>query len=182
MKQCERGHFYDETRDPECRYCQSVRQTVGATVGLAPAAPLGKTVPVAHGGTPAPGGDLGKTVGVIKKKIGIDPPVAFAVVSGGPHRGEHFALRSGRCFLGRESEADIALPSDDSVSRSAHAVISYDPRAGSFHLAPGQGRGLTYHNGAEVTAAVKLGRYDTIEVGVSTLVFLPLCGPDFTWD
>jgi hypothetical protein len=74
------------------------------------------------------------------------------------------------------------LPADDAVSRSAHSVISYDLRAGRFHLAPGQGRGLTYRNGEEVTGAVQLEPYDTIEVGNSVLVFLPLCGPQFNWE
>ncbi|MDR1293497.1 MAG: FHA domain-containing protein [Bifidobacteriaceae bacterium] len=183
MKQCERGHFYDETRYETCRYCSDVQQGVGATVGLSPAAPVGATVPLR---SPAPGAAPGQsgahTVAVMRGRIGFDPPVAFVVVTAGPHRGEHFSVRAGRSFIGRSADADVALPSDDTVSREAHALISYDQKTNSFLIAPGQSRGLTYRGDHEVVGAEKLEPYDTIEVGKTKAVFLPLCGPHFRWE
>ena len=82
MRQCDNGHFYDESRFDSCPYCQE-----GAGVGKTVAAgTVGKTVAAVPGGA-APEADRGKTVGIIKKKIGIDPAVGFLVCVSGPHRG-----------------------------------------------------------------------------------------------
>jgi hypothetical protein len=179
MKQCERGHFYDETRYETCRYCSEVQQGVGATVGLGPAAPVGATVPLR---TPGAGAGGAHTVAVMHKRIGFDPPVAFLVATEGPHRGEHFPLKAGRSFIGRAADADVSLPSDDTVSRESHALISYDQKANSFMIAPGTSRGLTYLSDHEVVGAEQLEAYDVVEVGRTKAVFLPLCGPHFRWE
>lgn len=182
MRQCERGHFYDEMRNPVCPYCENVQQGVGATVGLSPVQDVGKTMPLAQGSPAAGAADIGKTVGVLKKDLGIDPPVAFVVAVEGPHRGEFFALRAARNFIGRGSDSDIALPSDETVSRDAHALISYDVKQNSFLVVAGQGRGITYLNDHEVANSEPITGYDVVEVGKSKLIFLPLCSPTFTWE
>ncbi len=87
MKQCDNGHFYDENRFDSCPYCQE-----GAGIGKTVAASsVGKTVAAVPGGA-APEADRGKTVGIIKKKIGIDPAVGFLVCISGPHRGADYKL------------------------------------------------------------------------------------------
>ena len=91
MRQCDNGHFYDESRFDSCPYCQE-----GAGVGKTVAAgTVGKTVAAVPGGA-APEADRGKTVGIIKKKIGIDPAVGFLVCVSGPHRGADYKLVAGR--------------------------------------------------------------------------------------
>ena len=40
-------------------------------------------------------------MGIIKKKIGIDPAVGFLVCVSGPHRGADYKLVAGRNFIGR---------------------------------------------------------------------------------
>ena len=96
MRQCDNGHFYDESRFDSCPYCQE-----GAGVGKTVAAgTVGKTVAAVPGGA-APEADRGKTVGIIKKKIGIDPAVGFLVCVSGPHRGADYKLVAGRNFIGK---------------------------------------------------------------------------------
>jgi hypothetical protein len=151
-------------------------------VGLSPVQTVGKTMPLQSSPAAAGAADIGKTVGVLKKDIGIDPPVAFIVAIEGPHRGEYFAIRAGRNFIGRGTDSDIALSSDDTVSREAHALISYDAKQNSFLVSAGQGRGITYLNDHEVANAEPLAAYNTVEAGKSKLLFLPLCGPEFKWD
>lgn len=176
MKQCDNGHFYDEVRFESCPYCQE-----GAGVGKTFAAEsVGKTVAVGSGaGTPE--AERGKTVGIIKKTIGIDPAVGFLVCIAGPHRGSDFRLVSGRNFIGRAAAMDVALADDDTVSRENHAVVTYDAKHNNFSLSPGQGRGITYCNDEQVEMARPLKAYDVIEVGKSQLIFLPLCGEQFQW-
>ncbi len=175
MKQCDNGHFYDETRFEHCPYCQD-----GAGVGKTVAAgAVGKTVAA----VPGPGeSDRGKTVAVIKKKIGIDPAVGFLVCISGPHRGADFRLCSGRNFIGRAAAMDVALADDETVSRENHALVTYDSKHNHFTLSPGQSRGITYLNDAQVEVARELSAYDIIEVGNSRLVFLPLCCDRFQWE
>jgi hypothetical protein len=38
-----------------------------------------------------------------------------------------------------------------------------------------------YLNDEEVTLAVELNPYDRIELGESTLLFVPFCGAGFSW-
>ena len=61
-------------------------------------------------------------------------------------------------------------------------MISFDPRRGSFSLAPGDGSALVYCNGQEVLVPVALAPFDRIELGASTLLFVPLVGERFSWE
>ncbi|MGI6315460.1 MAG: FHA domain-containing protein [Christensenellales bacterium] len=185
MKQCEKGHFYDEGRFSSCPYCETApvaavqpslaASSVGKTVAVA-SGPIGKTVAVNNAGP-----DRGKTVAIMKEKIGLDPAVGFLVCVKGPHRGKDYRLMAGRNALGRSGDADISLPDDPTVSREKHAIITYDERNNQFVLSPGTGRGVTYLNDQLVEAARDISAYDRIELGATVLVFLPLCGPRFNW-
>lgn len=176
MKQCDNGHYYDEARFDSCPYCQE-SAGVGKTVA---AGFVGKTVAAVPGGA-ALEVDRGRTVGIIQKKIGMDPAVGFLVCISGPHRGADYKLMAGRNFIGRAASMDVALADDDTVSRESHALVTYDTKHNSFSLSPGQGRGITYCNEEQVEMVRPLKAYDVIEVGKSRLIFLPLCGDQFQW-
>ena len=141
MKQCDNGHFYDEARFESCPYCRE-NTGIGKTMATAD---IGKTV-AAFPGNPAAAAtafDSGKTVAVMKKKIGIDPAVGFLICIEGPHRGTDFRLVSGRNFIGRAAAMDVSLPDNDTVSRESHALVTYDAKHNAFSLSSGQGRGIT---------------------------------------
>ena len=177
MKQCDNGHFYDENRFDSCPYCRE-GSGVGKTVA---ASTLGKTVAAMPGGAIADT-DRSKTVGIIKKDIGIDPAVGFLICIAGPNRGRDYKLAAGRNFIGRAAAMDVALTDDDTVSRESHALVTYDVKHNRFSLSPGQSRGITYCNDEQVEMVRPLKAYDIIEVGKSRLIFLPLCGENFRWD
>ena len=147
----------------------------------AAAGSVGKTV-AAVPGAAALQADRGKKVGIIKKKIGIDPAVGFLICISGPHRGADYKLVGGRNFIGRAAAMDVALVDDDTVSRESHALVTYDVKHNSFSLSPGQSRGITYCNDEQVEMVRPLNAYDVIEVGKSQLLFLPLCGEKFQWN
>jgi hypothetical protein len=125
--------------------------------------------------------DEGVTIGVAGQSRGFDPVVGWLVCVDGPDRGRDFRIRAERNFIGRSRDMDVALTEDRSVSRDRHAILSFDPRTNVFVLTPGEGRGLVYHNGTSVLTPVELKAHDTIELGESTLRFVPLCGDDFLW-
>jgi hypothetical protein len=125
----------------------------------------------------------GATVGIYAHLGGAaDPVVGWLACIDGPDKGRDWRLVSGRNAIGRGDGMPVRLAGDPSVSRDRHAVISFDPRRRSFSLAPGDGQGLVYCNGQEVVMPVTLAAHDRIEVGASTLLFVPLVGPRFSWE
>ena len=205
LKRCSSGHFFDQDRFAACPYCGG-GDAAAPTIPRGPASP--RTEPPVAGSEPptAPlrnqeegpptdrpatsnaasaragrGEDEGVTIGVAGEPRGVDPVVGWLVCIEGPDRGRDFTIRAERNFIGRSQDMDVALTEDRSVSRDRHAILSFDPRTNVFMLTPGEGRGLVYHNGTSVLTPVEVKAHDTIELGESTLRFVPLCGDDFSW-
>jgi FHA domain len=186
--QCPRFHLYNapEGQDSGCPVCAAQQADLTRTRGVwgdaPPAADISQntTVDPARAGGGAPGG---KTVGIYAHLGGaVDPVVGWLACVDGPDKGQDWRLVSGRNAIGRAEGMSVRLAADASVSRERHAVISFDPRRRSFSLAPGEGPGLVYCNGQEVVMPVTLAPHDRIEVGASTLLFVPLVGQRFSWD
>lgn len=192
MKRCANGHFYDDAKYQQCPYCgisnmdasktmpiitprptEGAGETAGRTVAMSPEEIAKRQA--------AASGDDGKTVAIMKKKTGIDPVVGWLVCVDGPSRGKDYRIKSERNFIGRDPSMDISVQGDESISRNNHAVISYNPKNNSFRLIPGDGHGLVYLNDDEVFVPMELKRGDIIEMGQTKLIFVPLCGEDFTW-
>ena len=179
----------------------------GMTVGLyndSPQAPAGnfqpnpgpvpnsgfQTVPI----EPAPGESLkenvqkiqqeeeNRTVGYYMDELGQEPVVGWLVCIEGEKRGEAFVLKSGRNFIGRGAGMDVVLSGDRSVSRDKHAILVYEPRARIFLVQPGESRELFYVNDEVVLSNRQLKDRDVLMIGNYKLLFVPLCGPDFSWD
>ena len=70
---------------------------------------------------------------------------------------------------------------DNSISANKHAIISYNPKELAFRLYPGESHGIVYVNNKEVYTAEELKHGDTIQIGQTTLLFVPLCNEKFSW-
>ncbi|WP_207732236.1 FHA domain-containing protein [Heliobacterium chlorum] len=99
----------------------------------------------------------------------------------GAELGKDYRLHSEKNFIGRSEKMDVVIRDDETISRENHAIVSYDPKKNSFRLHPGDGRGLVYINGEEVTIPIPIEAYDMIEIGETTLQFVPFCGDRFQW-
>ncbi len=130
----------------------------------------------------APVGSGNRTVGIVRKAMGIDPVTGWLVCVQGPDKGKDFRIKSQRNFIGRDAGQDIAIEGDETISREKHAVISYDPKSNSFRVAPGDGRGMMYLNDEPVDMPTVLQPYDRIEIGQSVFMFIPFCGDRFRWE
>lgn len=115
-------------------------------------------------------------------KANADPVVGWLVCIGGKHFGESFCIAAGKNSIGRNNENKIILHKDNSVSRSKHALIVYEPKKRNFYLQPGDSSGLTYLNDDYITESKKLAERDIIELGDSKFLFVPLCGETFSWE
>lgn len=182
QKLCQRGHYYDPSQYLSCPHC-------GTGVEIKPTTPKSPGVgitdtlpPTGSQGKPAPlGAELGRTIGVIRKKLGIDPVVGWLVCIEGADRGRDYRIHSERNPIGRSPTMDICINGDDTISRDSHAVVSFDPRRGKFRLHAGEGRGLVYLNEDPVDGSMELKPYDVIELGQTKLMFIPFCGERFQW-
>lgn len=123
-----------------------------------------------------------KTVSYFTNSIGAEPVVGWLVCIEGDHYGESFPLKSGRNFIGRNTNMDVALVGDMSVSRERHAIVIYEPKAKCFIAQAGDARELFYLNDNVVLNNEAMKNYDVLSVGNEKLLFVGLCGPQFSWE
>lgn len=123
----------------------------------------------------------GKTVGMMQEKMGFDPVVGWLVCTEGPSRGKSYTIRGGINSIGRSDRTDITITGDRTISAENHARLSYSDKNNRFNLLPGDGRNIVYLNGEEVFSPMPLKAYDQIDFGATKLLFIPLCGEQFTW-
>lgn len=112
-----------------------------------------------------------------------DPVVGWLVVVDGPGKGNYLKLGNGQNSIGRGATERIKLDfGDDLISRSNHAMLTFDPRGGDFYIQQGSGTNLAYIDNNPVLAPTKLSAGSRITLGDTTLMFAPLCGENFSWD
>ncbi len=111
-----------------------------------------------------------------------DPVVGWLVVVEGPGKGRAMQLGYGSNSLGRGTTDRVKLDfGDDQISRSGHAVVTYDPRGRKFYVQHGGGTNLTYLGELPVLTPTELPALSHINVGNTVLRFVPLCGAEFDW-
>ena len=89
---------------------------------------------------------------------------------------------TGKNFVGRGDDMDIQILGDNEINRRNHAVIVYDQKKRNTVILPGDSAGLAYLRGEAVYVPAQLNPYDTIEMGKSRFIFVPLCGQNFEWN
>lgn len=155
MTRCPEGHFYDPSKNESCPWCL-----------------MSTTLP--------------REVATLRYDAGqeqtrVEPVVGWLVCISGPDRGKDYRLHTEKNFLGRSPRMDVVIENDPHVSREKHGVVVYDPKKKVFWVLPGEAAGLVYLNGEMVNAPAPLARGDTIELGYTKLMLVPLCGDQFDW-
>ncbi|MDR1464450.1 MAG: zinc ribbon domain-containing protein [Oscillospiraceae bacterium] len=123
-----------------------------------------------------------KTVAFYNTAHGTEPVVGWLVCTQGSYFGEGFPLKAGRNSIGRQMDNDVPLAQETTVSRRAHAILTFDPKQQAFFIQPGEGSGLTYRNDELVSGFTPLRPYDTLQLGSAAFVFAPFCGEHFRWE
>lgn len=185
MTKCEScGKYYNKAADATCPHCSGAAQPAGATMPVG-ATVAGVTAPVKSANATVARSTVNddvRTTAVIKQKLGIDPVVGWLVAINGSEKGRDYKIHSDNNYLGRDDKMDIAIKGDDTISRENHAVVSYDDRDKIFYITPGDGRSIIRLNNKALLMTAELKAYDQIEIGVTKLVFIPLCGEAFNWE
>ena len=206
MVQCPNGHFYDTEKSKTCPYCTNSSQSIGVTMGfdashIQNSFDIGKTVGMDQPGTNSFDYDIGKTVALdasdfdddddVGKTVAlfqqehnakIDPVVGWLVCIEGKSKGMDYRIHSDNNFIGRSKSMDISISDDETISRTNHAVISFDSKYNKFYFSSGGGRAIVRVNDQSVFSTVELKNYDTIEIGATKLMFIGFCSDSFTWD
>lgn len=128
-----------------------------------------------------------------KKPVGFEPPVelleeeeepvcGWLVCIQGARVGKDYRIHNGKNFVGRGDDMDIQILGDNEINRRNHAVIVYDQKKRNTVILPGDSAGLAHLRGEAVYVPAQLNPYDTIEMGKSRFIFVPLCGQNFEWN
>lgn len=193
LTRCENGHFYDAERFDSCPHCN---QASVSTVLQDDEGNKEYTMPLTPPADAANGLDaLKKEITDVKETedgsqatigyfgaVSTEPVVGWLVAIEGSNFGEDFKLKSGRNFIGRSTEMDVALTGDSSISRDKHAIILYEPKGNVFLVQPGDAKELFYLNDKVVLTATEINAYDVLSLGGTKLLFIPCCSDKFNWD
>ena len=112
----------------------------------------------------------------------IDLTVGALLCINGPDFGATYLLKTGKNFIGRDSAMDVVIAGDQKVSRYRHAIVVYEPKQRMFLAQPGESSELLYVNNKVVLEPLRLYEYDELSVGNTSLLFVPICGNQFSWD
>ena len=113
----------------------------------------------------------------------VEPVVGWLIVIDGPGKGNHRPIYSGSNTIGRNANQRISIDyGDDTISAEQQAFLVYDGKKRQFQLVPNLGRpNLVHLNESALLANSELKARDKVVIGRTTLLFLPLCGPEFDW-
>jgi hypothetical protein len=134
------------------------------------------------GSTPTMSMTQPKTQYIHGTSVDSDPIAGWVVVVKGPGRGNFCPVFVGMNSVGRDASQRVCLSfGDDSISREEHAFITYDEEQRCFYLQHGGKSNLVRLGGHPVLSPTELKANDLIRIGRTTLLFVPCCGPDFSW-
>lgn len=192
MVRCPAGlHQYDADRYSACPKCAPVGVNFDdAEPHDRNTRPLQRNNPsegAAARPTASAGGDpdVGEATQILRTG-GREPVTGWLVVTGGEGKGASLPIRHGVNSIGRDPSETLSLNfssvGDAEIARREQARLTFDPKGKLFYLQHGAGKNLTYLNDKPVLELTKLAAYDQITMGNTTLVFVPFCGDQFSWD
>ncbi|NOZ09450.1 MAG: FHA domain-containing protein [Gammaproteobacteria bacterium] len=129
--------------------------------------------------------DIGEATQILRTR-GREPVTGWLVVTEGEGKGASLPIHHGVNTIGRDPNETLSLNFNDvgdaEIARREQARLTFDPKGKLFYLQHGTGKNLTYLNDKPVLELTTLTAYDQITMGNTTLIFVPFCGDQFSWD
>lgn len=110
------------------------------------------------------------------------PVVGWLVALNGEHRGEAYQITGYNTTIGRERGNKIVLTGDPCIS-ATHCSIRYFSEPNSYFIYYSEAASNpVYVNKEPLHEHAQLHTYDRIFIGRTELLFVPLCGREFSWN
>ena len=126
------------------------------------------------------GDDDLRTIAKYSSENGTRMVVGWLLCTEGADRGADYRLYAGNNTIGRGDAPDIRLYDDPEICRGVHCVIAYDPKQNRFFAVPGTGA-VVKLNDKIINSPHSLSRYDQLELGRTSLTFVPYCDGRYHW-
>jgi len=169
MVKCIMGHKYNAEKFNVCPHCASMEAEVQSAAALAEVADDVDTE----------GPD---TVKQQKYEIiGRRKVVGCLICVKGAMMGEGFFLVEGHNDIGRGANLEVVLSKELTVSRKAHACITYEKKENRYYLAAAEDKKDVLYNGAVLEHSVQLENGCELQIGQCSLRFVAFCDKDFSW-
>lgn len=109
--------------------------------------------------------------------------VGWLVALNGKKEGEDYRIRGFNTTIGRGQGNTIVLAEDSTISRDVNCAIRYYSETKEYYIVLGQNpKNAVYINGKSLIDQAQLHAYDVIKIGRTELLFVPLCGREFSWN
>ena len=202
MHRCPAGHLYDTDVNSRCPHCPIEGLEEASTPqGIATPPPTLPAMGKKTSPSPEPGGTKPRQAWLSPEgktrpawlhhdfQASGSPVVGWLVAYEGPTKGRDYRLYAEGNTIGRGPNNKVQIM-DESISREAHAVLSFDPRATvavAYMLRPGSEHMVYVFNDQTksfeaIYQPTVLGPFSQIMIGRTQLVFVPLCGEEFVWN
>lgn len=120
--------------------------------------------------------------GSLKPGKKFSPAAGWLACTAGPAKGMDYRIRCGYNYIGRSEHMDICIRGDNTISREKHAVIAYDNKERIFFFSPADGKSIVRVNDKMIMGPTEIHAFDTLQIGDTELLFVPLCGERFNWN
>lgn len=168
MVKCFKGHMYNSEKFSSCPQCAAL-ETEGK--------PLNSGVPQEDIDTEDPVTVKRQVYEIVgRRKV-----VGCLICVEGVMKGEGFFLVEGDNDIGRGANLEVVLSKETTVSRKAHACISYNPEDNSYILSAAKDKKDVIYDGNQVYEPVKIENGKMLRIGQCELKFEAFCDDEFSW-
>lgn len=169
MVKCIRGHKYNAEKFNTCPHCAGMEAEVQSAA----------TVVETEGEVDTEEPDVGKQQKY--EIVGRRKVVGCLICVKGAMIGEGFFLVEGHNDIGRSANLEVVLSKELTVSRKAHACITYEKKKNQYYLMAAEGKKDVLYEGMVVEDAVLLENGGGIQIGQCGLRFVAFCDQNFSW-
>lgn len=186
---CSNGHYYDNQKYGSCPYCTEEKKnklslfdkTIAKLKGdSSDSVTVAYNEDIDNNSSDEKNNDYEQVT--ISKAVldGQSSPVSgWIVCVEGSLKGRSYEIRQGMNFVGRDSNMDIALLKEPTVTRNKHISIVFEPKKSETFVVPENG--ISYINDALIDSTVLLKENDILTIGELKFIFVPYCNGERKW-
>lgn len=166
LTKCPNNHYYNADKLPYCPHCSHIESNI----------PVKDISGLQQHNVETVSIDRTASMNIEKRQT-----VGWLVCISGEMYGESFILYNGTNHIGRNPNMNVCLAKENTVSRNIHATITFDTQTQTFTLNKGISDKPVLVNNELSTETTPIVHHDVIQLGDCQLLFVALCGNEFSW-